>query len=92
MKFKKYPDRASFTLYTNMVANLIASAEADQNKPSALISELISQAEELEKIFVKYRSELDELHRLIAAYQAQQMQVRKKIKEVQLTIQKVKSR
>ena len=49
-----------------------------------LIQELLKEHEELEQIYIRYSGLFAELHRLIAEYQAKKIQVRKKLRQIQL--------
>lgn len=84
MKVKTFISPSVHVYYYELITKLLDST-TDEQKKNNLIKELATQKEELEHVFTQYKEKFEELHRLIVVYQAQQTQIRKKIRQIQLT-------
>lgn len=82
MKTKTFISQSSHKDFFEIVDNFLSNADSEEK--NTLIKELSDQKEKLENTFVQYKGKFDELHRLIAEYQEQQKEIRKKIRQIQL--------
>jgi hypothetical protein len=92
MKVKTFISQSSHKDFFELVENLLANQHGRDNLPEQLVDEVKTQKEVLERIFIKYTGKFDELHRLIAEYQSQQIEIRKKIRLIQLDTKEEKQR
>jgi len=84
MKVKTFISQSSHKTFFDLINKLLEHAPIEAKDGNEMIGELHRQKEVLEQIYVQYNGKFDELHRLIAEYQVQQIQIRKKIRQIQL--------
>lgn len=84
MKIKTFISLSSHKRFFDLINKLLDHTPAEEKTENELFEELDKQKEALEQIYVQYNGKFDELHRLIAEYQVQQIQIRKKIRQIQL--------
>lgn len=85
MKVKTFISQSSHKTFFDLINKLLDHTPIEaKDGGNEMISELHRQKEILEQIYVQYNGKFDELHRLIAEYQVQQTQIRKKIRQIQL--------
>ncbi len=84
MKVKTFISLSSHKRFFDLINKLLDHTPAEEKTENELLTELGKQKEILEQIYVQYNGKFDELHRLIAEYQVQQIQIRKKIRQIQL--------
>lgn len=88
MKIKTFISRSSHKTFFELIEKLLHNKPAKSKQDE--LDELIKQKEILEQIFIQYNGKFEELHRLIAEYQLQQIAIRKKIRQIQLENKKTK--
>ena len=84
MKIKTFISLSSHKRFFDLINKLLDHTPAEEKTENELFEELDKQKQALEQIYVQYNGKFDELHRLIAEYQVQQIQIRKKIRQIQL--------
>jgi hypothetical protein len=92
MKIKTFISQSSHKDFFDLVDTVIANSQENKAKDKEiLLSELVKEKGMLEITYAQYKGKFDELHRLISEYQAQQTEIRKKIRLVQLDKKQKKS-
>lgn len=83
MKVKTFISQSSHNNFDELISKLLSETQGEQMQDE-LINELATRKQELARIFDQYKEKFDEIHQLIVIYQAEQLEIRKKIRRLQL--------
>ena len=86
MKTKTFISPSIHNDFADIIERMLANSQfLEDEEIQKKINELAAEKEVLESTFTKYKDKFDEIHKLIYDYQKLQIEIRKKIRLIQLS-------